>query len=188
MIERVIENWLINTNERGYEIPFCQCLISEGYTILGLSFHGPMEQGKDIIALDEKGTPCAFQLKTGDITEGVWKNIKDEIDALIEIPIKHPSIDKSLKHRCVLVTNGRITEKIRNDIDDRNLRYDQLGLPKLELILGQELLKRFLDVKGKFLPVKLPDLKTFLELFMFEGRELLDKKLFAGFFGVIAFE
>ena len=31
MIERVVENWLTSTNERGYEVPFCQLLLSQGY-------------------------------------------------------------------------------------------------------------------------------------------------------------
>ncbi len=67
MIERIIENWLINTNEKGYQIPFCQYLISKNYTIVHISTHGQMEQGKDIIAKDENETPYAFQLKAGDI-------------------------------------------------------------------------------------------------------------------------
>ena len=181
MIERVIENWLTNTNERGYQIPFCQYLISMGYTILGMSFHGPMEQGKDIIAIDEKKIPCAFQLKSGDINEGVWRRIKGEIDDLVEIPIKHPSVDKSIKHRCVLVTNGRITDEVRVDVDDRNARFKQLGLPELEIVTGSDLLKRFIDVHGSFLPRQPTDFRLFLELFLFDGRELLRKKLFTKF-------
>ncbi|MFB0502378.1 MAG: hypothetical protein ACETWE_00910, partial [Candidatus Bathyarchaeia archaeon] len=40
LIERIIENSLTNTNEKGCQIPFCQYLISKGHTALGVSFHG----------------------------------------------------------------------------------------------------------------------------------------------------
>jgi hypothetical protein len=38
-------------------------LVAEGYTIVHLSRHSPIEMGKDIIAIDKDGIPCAFQLK-----------------------------------------------------------------------------------------------------------------------------
>lgn len=138
MIERIIENWLNSSNERSYEIPFCQYLISKGFTILELSFHGQVEQGKDIIALDDKGKPIAYQLKSGVINQQVWNKIKAEIDALIEIPIKYPKLNDEINHRCVLVTNGRITSKVRADIADRNANFKRRGLPELEIIQGQE--------------------------------------------------
>lgn len=187
MIERIVENWLTNTNEKGYQIPFCQYLISNNCTILHVSAHGPMEQGKDIIAIDENGIPCAFQLKSGDINGNVWRGIKGEIDELVEIPINYPKIDKKIKHRSIFVTNGRITDKVRRDVDDRNSRYRQLGLPELEIITGLELLKKFIDVHGSFLPTQISDFRKFLELLLSDGRELLDKKKFAHFLESVLF-
>jgi hypothetical protein len=180
LIERIIENWLTNTNERGYEIPFCQYLISKGHTILGISFHGPLEQGKDIIALDETGFPCAYQLKSGNITERVWREIKGEIDELVEIPIKHPKVNNTLKHRCIFVTNGNINDVVKTNITDRNVRYKEVGQP-LEIIAGQELLKMFLDVTGTFLPRQISDFRTFVEILLVEGTENLNKELFSTF-------
>ena len=179
--ERIIENWLTNTNERGYEIPFCQYLISKGHTVLGMSFHGPLEQGKDIIALDETGFPCAYQLKSGNITEGVWREIKGEIDALVEIPIKHPKIDTVIKHRCIFVTNGTINDVVTTNIADRNVRYKQIGLPELEIIACQELLKMFLDVTGTFLPQQISDFKNFLEFLLVDGNGMLNKEMLSTF-------
>ena len=187
MIDRIIENWLINTNERGYEIPFCQYLISKGHKVLWLSIHGPMEQGKDIITIDENGIPCAYQLKSGYINETVWGKIKREVEDLIEIPIKYPNLDKNIQHRSILVTNNGISPSVKNAIDDRNLWYKQRGRRGLELILSRELLGNFLEVNGTFLPYKLPDMKSFLELFLFEGKELLNKELFANFIETIFF-
>lgn len=181
MIERIIENWLTNTNERGYEIPFCQYLISNGYTVLHLSSHGPMEQGKDIIATDPNGYPCAFQLKAGNIDGNIWRRIKGEIDELIEIPINYPKIRKDIPHRAAFVTNGTISDKVRRDVDDRNYRLRQMGLPELEIVNGFELIKRFIDVHGNFLPTQPSDFKLFLELFLSDGRELLNKKMFTEF-------
>ncbi len=89
MIERVIENWLINTNERNYQLPFCHALMANGYQILDIQKHRPMEQGKDIIALDPEGKCCAYQLKTGDIKSGEWRDILGEIQELIEILLFH---------------------------------------------------------------------------------------------------
>lgn len=189
MIERVIENWLTNVKERrGYEIPFCQCLMTKGYKVLHLSSHGQMEQGKDIIAIDKNGVPCAFQLKAGNITTSVWRDIKGEIDELIEIPINHPSIDKSVKHRAFLVTNGKITDKIRRDIDDRNANYKSKGFSEIEIIVGSELLAEFIKIHGSFLPSEPKDFKTFLELFLSDGTDMLNKELFSNFLTSILFE
>ena len=187
MIERVVENWLTNTNEKGYQIPFCQYLISNNYTIFHVSSHGQMEQGKDIIAIDENGIPCAFQLKSGDINGNIWRRIKGEIDELVEIPINYPLVDKKIGHRSIFVTNGRITDKVRRDVDDRNLTYKQRGYGELEIITGLDLLKKFIDVHGSFLPTQPSNFKIFLELFLRNGRELLNKKSFTVFLESILF-
>jgi len=187
LIERAIENWLTNTNERGYEIPFCQYLISEGYTILGISFHGQVEQGKDIIALNKKGTPCAFQLKSGNINQNVWNKIKPEIDDLLEIPIKHPKIGKQSKRECFLVTNGIINDKLKKDIVDRNVGLRKRKLPELKIYDGLELVGKFIRVNGEFLPTKPPDLKVFLELLMSDGYELPDKPQLSRFLESVLF-
>ncbi len=187
MIDRIVENWLTKTNEKGYQIPFCQYLLSDNYTILHVSSHGQMEQGKDIIALDKNEVPCGFQLKSGDINANVWRKIKGEIDELVEIPISYPNLDKNVKHRAILVTNGRITDKVRRDIDDKNLRWKQLGFPELEVVTGLELLKKFIGVHGSFLPTELSDFRTFLELLLSDGRELLNKELFTVFLESVFF-
>jgi hypothetical protein len=46
MIESVIANWLTKTNERNYQIPYCQVLLSKGQRVLYVSTHRPMEQGR----------------------------------------------------------------------------------------------------------------------------------------------
>lgn len=187
MIERIVENWLTNTNEIGYQIPFCQYLISNNFTILHISKHSQLEEGKDIISLDPKGKPCAFQLKAGDINGRVWREIKGEIDELVELPINYPALKKSIKHRAILVTNGIITEPVKRIIDDLNVSYKIRGFSELELITVSELLKRFLDVHGSFLPTELTDFKIFLELILSDGHELTNKGQLSVFLEKILF-
>ena len=146
-----------------------------------------MEQGKDIITLDENGKPCAFQLKGGDINGKVWREIKGEIEELVEIPINFPSISKDVPHRAVLVTNGVITDKVRRDIDDLNPTYTRRGRSELELITRSDLLKRFMSVHGSFLPTELSDFKIFLELILSDGHELLNKEQMSLFLESILF-
>lgn len=181
MIERIIENWLINSTERMYQIPFCQVLGLKGYKVLHLSSHGVSEHGKDIIAIDGKNVPCAFQLKTGDINPSVWRKIYGEITDLVEIPIDHPSIGTSIRHRAILVTNGRITDDVRTRITALNRGYKKRKLPKLEIIMGKELLQDFICAQGSFLPNEPKEIQDFLELYSSDGRVNLLEERFANF-------
>jgi hypothetical protein len=183
MIERVIENWLTSTNERGYEIPFCQLLASQGHRILHLSSHGPQEQGKDIITIAPDGVPCAYQLKgERDLSLNTWRKIRPEIEELIEIPIHHPSVaNDSTNHRAYLVNNGLLKDTVRREIDDRNRVYSRKGLPTLELILLPDLLKGFIKIHGRFLPTEPADFRRFLELYLADGTALLPQQQFSSF-------
>src|SRR6478609_1240366 len=86
MIEKLIENWLINVHELGYQIPFCEVLLTEKHSVLHVSKHGRGEHGKDIIARDQRGQLFAYQLKEGDITLNDWRTIRDEIEELVRLP------------------------------------------------------------------------------------------------------
>lgn len=183
MIERVIENWLTSTNERGYEIPFCQLLASQGHRILHLSSHGPQEQGKDIITIAPDGVPCAYQLKgERDLSLNMWRKIRPEIEELIEIPIHHPSVaNDSTNHRAYLVNNGLLKDTVRREIHDRNRIYGGKGQPVLELILLPDLLKGFIEIHGRFLPTEPADFRRFLELYLADGTALLSEDQFSRF-------
>lgn len=181
MIERIVEDWLTSTNERGYQIPFCQCLMQEGFTILHISKHGQLEQGKDIIATAPDGTVYAYQLKTGDINLARWRTMQGEIQDLVELPVIHPAVDKSQPVQHFLVTNGTIDDPVRWSIAQKNAHWEQLGLPKVGLILGPQLLRKFVDAAGSFFPQKPTPLKDFLELYLTDGRSLPDKDKLASF-------
>ncbi len=180
MIERAIENWLINTNERNYQIPFCQVLISQGHEILYISPHGPLEFGKDIISKDNHGKIHAYQLKTGKVSLTVWNSIHREVmEDLVNTPCDHPNIDKSVPHLSHLVTNGDIVDNVFQRIDKAN--QTSTNFSKLETINKDQLLKMFLDEQGIFLPRSFEGFGKFLELFTLDGSSFFPKKEFFKF-------
>jgi hypothetical protein len=182
--ERLVENWLISVNEKSFQIPFCQLLTGEGYQVVHISRHGPFEQGKDVLAIDPEGNPCAFQLKgsTGKISQKEWgKNYVEQAIRLVETPIVHPSIDEEKPRKVFFVTNGELDEEVRLEISDRNRDWDRRGLPSLTTIVKGELLTRFLNLHNNLWPKELSAYKTLLELFLADGSGYLDKQKFSGF-------
>lgn len=181
MIERAIENWLTNTNERNYQTPFCQVLIDKGHRIIYNSRHGPLEMGKDIISIDPDGKCCAYQLKTGQITTDVWRQIKGELDELVGLPVVHPSVSKSELHKSYLVTNHDINDEVRIRIDAFNDANRSKANSHLDVINGATILRGLCDAQGKFLPSSFNDLQRFLRFYVTEGNDLFAKATFSKF-------
>ena len=184
MIERIIENWLTKVNEKSFQVPFCQMLIGEGYQVVHLSRHGSFEEGKDILAIAPDGTPCAFQLKGADggrISQHEWAKYNDQINRLIETPIKHPSIDESKSRRVYFVTNGELEEEVRVQITNQNPDRVRRQLPELGTILKGELLNRFGKIHTDLWPLQLQSEKDLLELYLADGTGYLDKSKYARF-------
>jgi hypothetical protein len=175
VIERVIENWLTNANERSYQLAFCQLLASEGESVVYVSPHGPLEQGKDVITLDKRGRLKAYQLKCGDFSLKDWRNHKGELNDLIELPITHPGVSTRRKPECFLVTNGEIKDPALNAITAANISWKQRKYPILQTLSRGALLTRFLAAHGRCLPKELTDFNLFLELILADGRAPLAK-------------
>lgn len=181
MIERLIENWLTSSNERGYEVPFCQLLMAEGYRVIHLNRHSPTEQGKDVIAVNPSSRLCAYQLKAGDIDLRRWRNeIAPEIVALIEQVVEHPGVNSGFAIP-YLVTNGRLKEPVVQEINTLNRSNRKRGFEPLTVIVGTDLTSRFVDCHGQFFPQEPRDLDTFLRLFLADGKDMLPKARFARF-------
>lgn len=183
MLERALENWLTNTNERNFQFPFCQALTSLGYEVLLVSTHGQMEQGKDVIAVNSTGSICAYQLKTGDIGLAEWRKIKGEVLELMELPCVHSSIDPNAMHGAFLVTNGRVTDPVRHQIvliNQDNERKER-GYAHLEVIARDQLLGILIDAQENVLPLELEDFDTFFKLYSSDGTGFFKKDLFAKF-------
>ncbi len=182
MLERVIENWLDKATERSFQQPFCYMLSARGHTIIHSTRHSAMEMGKDIITIAPDETPCAFQLKSGNISLRKWRNeISPQIDDLVCGQINHPSVDTSQHHRSYLVTNGNIEEEVSRAIDDRNRAWASQGLPHyhLEATVRGELFEKAKRVGIDLWPSELTDIKTLLEMFLEDGKGVLPKEKLA---------
>ncbi len=184
MLERVIENWLDNTTERNYQEPFCYILSSEGHTIIHSTRHSAMELGKDIITIDKDGIPCAFQIKTGNVTLHQWReNIAAQTSDLVTLQISHPSVDNSIHHRSYLVTNGRIDEEVSRAIEDRNQAWARQGLSySLETYVRGQLFKKAKKLGTDLWPSELTDIRTLLEMYLENGEGILNKEKLSSLF------
>src|SRR5262249_45292160 len=157
LIERVVEDWLHNVNELGYEESFAHALIAEGHKIIHKQEHGSLELGKDLITQDSDGKYHCYQLKGGDIKQGEWQKIEGQIHSTVTSPIAHPNVPVSANFTPYLVTNGIISDPVRMDILLRNQVWQQLHGRALKLIIYPELLDKFLALQSSFLPTKPSD-------------------------------
>ena len=75
-LERVIEDWLTNSDERSYQASFVSLLVRSGHRIKYVSKHSTLEFGKDIVSVSPDGELCAYQLKAGNVNLSVWRNVR----------------------------------------------------------------------------------------------------------------
>lgn len=181
MIERVIENWLDNTTEREYELPFCQILTSTGHKILSRSTHGPGEFGKDIISRDARGSLHAYQLKTGNINTKYWREIRGEIEELVCLPIQHPNIRESARFTPHLITNGNVTTDVKQQISQFSKHWLRTSGRTLQISERESLLSEFKQLHESILPVAPVDFERFLSLFLRDKRDAINKGEFSKF-------
>jgi len=177
VLSKLIESWLDNASEKSYQPAFCQMLISRGYTVIHSTRHCPIEYGKDVLAIAKDGVPCAFQLKGnpgGSLSLSQFREIRPQLDELVNQHIAHPSISKDVPHRCYLVTNGRIEEEVTLAISQSNDTNARDGYPhrKLETIAREQLLGWALELESDFWPSELTELRTLLEILTHHGDEL----------------
>ena len=154
MLERVIENWLDKASERSFQQCFCYMLSAEDHTIIHPTRHCTMEMGKDIITIGPDGIPCAFQLKTGDISYSKWTNeMVGQADQLVAVPIEHPSVNCDDHHRSYLVTNGNIVEEVSHAIKGRNRTWVKQGQSyfNLQTVVRGQLLKKAKNTRNRSL-------------------------------------
>ena len=185
MLERIIENWLDNASERSFQQPYRYILSSEGHTIIHPTRHSAMEMGKDIITIGPDGIPCAFQLKSGNISLAKWRNeVGSQTDDLVCGQINHASVDPSQHHKSYLVTNGNIEEEVSRAIDDRNRAWasQNQSYRCLQTIVRGELFEKAKRLGIDLWPSELTDVKTLLEMFLENGKGILPKEKLASLF------
>ena len=190
MQSRLVENWLIKAKELTFTVPFAQLLALRGYRILHISKGGSVEQGKDIIAVDKNGEVHCYQLKCGDIGTSPWRSIKSEVDELVQIPPKHPSLPDDVKSwHSYLVTNGMLNNTSARTIDDYSKEMAGKNFSRLQTILKDELVKDFTNFYGSFFPDTPEELQVFLGIYNQAGDDTLNnqeyKRYFERYFGSI---
>ena len=172
-LQRAIEYWLDAVNELGYTPLFCAWLSNTGYIVKHFSKSGPFEQGKDVIAVDATGIAHAYQLKGGDINLNRWRTeVRPEIEVLIDIPIKHPDIDKNKQHVSYLVTNGELEDAVRVEIDDLN--EHKWKTTPLHVIRRGDLLHHFQEMASGILPKDAETYKQLMDLMFANSSALPD--------------
>lgn len=182
MIEKLIENWLINVHELGYTIPFCEVLISRGYTIVRISRQGRGELGKDVIARSPDGELHTFQLKgPRDITLREWQSIHDEVRDLVQLPAIDPAIGREEPHVPFLVTNGEIVGDALASIEEYSNDWTRRGYPRLQVWRKHDLLSMFIGAHGSYLPTDLVDFREFVQLYVAQFEDRLPRERFALF-------
>jgi hypothetical protein len=180
MKERLVEDWLTRINERGYELPFCQTLLSKGFKIIRCG-HSPTEHGKDILALSPDGTVCAYQLKTGDFGQADVGKHHAQINMLVETRPIHAGLPNSFEYRPFFVTTGEFKDPAVSLITELNAGWKHRNLPTLTLINGRQLVADFVTLSSDFWPVSSPETRRFRELYLTDGRSDLDLSKFAKF-------
>ena len=132
MLEKAIEHWLTNANEKGYQPAFVNALISRGDTVLYNSKHRPLEQGKDVASRDASGGLNAYQLKGLNLDITRWRQWHGELVELVSMGIRHPSVAPGEHHRAYLVTNGTVADEALvyiRDFNADNAARSPEGLP-----------------------------------------------------------
>lgn len=180
MRERLVEDWLTRINERGYELSFCQTLLSQGFRILRCG-HSPTEHGKDVLALSPDGAVCAYQLKTGDFSQADVGKHHAQITVLVETRPIHPGLPASFEYRPFLVTTGEFKDPAVSLIRELNAGWQHRSLPALTLVEGRQLLADLINLSSDFWPVDAPEVRRFRELYLVDGRGDLDIGQFARF-------
>jgi hypothetical protein len=157
-------------------------LDAEGETLLYIASHGQFEKGKDVITKTAEGQIRAYQLKAGDFSLAGWREVKVQIDNLVELPIVLPSCEGLSEHIPYFVTNGRINDVVFDYINAANIGWQQRKFNHpLRTLDKNQLVPRFVAVHGAYLPSEAKDFQEFLALLLRDGRAPLDKAAFASF-------
>lgn len=184
MKDKIIENWLDNASERSYQPIFCQYLIKAGYQLIHSTRHNASEHGKDIIAIDPDGIPCAFQLKGNPgarITLDYYRrDLQYQLSALTDQVIQNPAIDQTIPHKSYFVTNGRIEEDVSIAITQKNSKNDQDGISQrnIHIIARDQLLSKLTSLGNSLWPSEIDENRVLLEMIAMRGNELYPLKRF----------
>lgn len=179
MRERLVEDWLIRINERGYDVAFCQTLLSQGRHVLRAG-HSPIEHGKDVLAATtDRKKVWGYQLKTGNFSQADVTKHLEQLKMLVEARPIFPGLPPNFDYQPVLVTTGEFKEPAVSLIKELNESWRARNLPALEIINGRILLADLLSLSADFWPIALPAVRTLRSLYLVEGQGDFDPDAFS---------
>lgn len=178
MIERLVENWLTNASERSVQLPFCYILEQKGHKVIHLTRHHPIEFGKDVISVDQNNVFHAFQLKQGNISQKIFREILTQIHELCFFRLVHPKVPDNSEFIPYLVTTGNIDENVTRMIGDLNISLRSAGKNELQVIVFGDLRQDFINLGANLWPSELPDYKRILEFALNNGESTFPKEKF----------
>ncbi len=183
VVAKLIESWWTDANERSFQYQFAFQLTSSGFDVLHVTRHCGMEFGKDIIARSADGVIHSYQLKSGfgeRLKLGDWQSLSSQIDDLVALPIKHPSLNGgiALDHQPWFVINGYLNEEVIREIEDRNLTYRQRFGRELKTILLGEMVQKSISTAHSVWPTTPEINHELFSSYIDEGRKPLVKSTF----------
>jgi hypothetical protein len=185
-VERVIEDWLTNCDERSYQASFVSSLIRSGHRIRYVSKHSTLEFGKDIVSSSPDGHLTAYQLKAGNMNLSLWRQVRGEVFELAEVPFRTSAGRKLRTQRCYLVTTGLIDDTVKEQLRDYNEANVEKGLVVIETIERHELIRLFVDTFTEFVPANLASFNDLVRVYLSDGRGPVDKPLLSSVFRDLA--
>lgn len=179
MLEALVEDWLDNINERGYQAAFCNLLLADGYQLVHDTRHTPIEFGKDIIARAPDGVVCAFQLKgasSGHFSLGEWRKIEAQLFQLATYALEHPNCAKVPPQRSYLVVNAEADEDVHRAMSDLNATITQniKGSEGIRLWGKSQFRSSIQNHLSTFFPARLASFSAFLRAYSSQGDGLFE--------------
>ena len=119
MLESAIVAYVEALTERELDLPLRALLRAEGFTDLEL-VHGVTEYGRDFIGKsDRDGVLRQFSLqsKAGDLSLCDWRKVREQLEDIRTVPLRHPMFDAELPGTIVLVTTGALSAQAREAAD-----------------------------------------------------------------------
>jgi hypothetical protein len=152
-------------------------LAAQGYCVLHSTRHCALEFGKDVIAINPDGVPCAFQLKGnpgGRLGLSEFRSdLQQQLIQLMSQPIVFPGIPEGVAHCSFLVSNGYFDEEVQRAVDDLN---HGPYMSKLSLIGRGQLISWANELGISLWPSEMSNIRELLEVFLHDGHDLLPIK------------
>jgi hypothetical protein len=154
-------------------------LSAQGYRVVHSTRHAPLEYGKDVLAIDQDGNGCAFQLKShpgGKLGLAEFRNdIQPQLVQLMTQAVVFPGFPQG-PHKSYLVSNGYFEEEVQRAVDDLN----KMPYPsKVSLLSRGDLFDWCKELGASLWPSELHDSRLLLEIFLSDPKDILPGKKLA---------